>query len=177
MYFSAYLYLETKKRLMCESSFTAVAKKCIGDVSSLLVNSLIAFCIWGVLSLFAILFAQISLALFGPLSKTGSIWDTKSTYVVILCLLQVPQVFRKSMHEIKIATYLLFTSLICMLVIMQIKIYNEGTYTSRNQDGITIHKSVTLESYVDSLNISVASFGFVLTLFPVYTSMKKAKRN
>jgi len=33
-----------------------------------------------------------------------------------------------------------------------------------------------LENYVDALNISVASFGFVLTLFPVYSSMKKAKR-
>jgi amino acid permease len=57
MVYSSFLYLETKKMLRCESSFTAVAQKCIGDVSSLLVNSLIAFCIWGVLTLFAILFA------------------------------------------------------------------------------------------------------------------------
>ena len=89
----------------------------------------------------------------------------------------MPQVFRKSMHEIKIATYLLFTSLVCMMVIMQAKIYTEGTYKSRTQKTITSDKPVTLENYVDALNISVASFGFVLTLFPVYSSMKKAKRS
>lgn len=35
---------------------------------------------------------------------------------------------------------------------------------------------MTTEDYVDSFNIIVSSFGFVLTLFPVYGSMKKSLR-
>lgn len=36
---------------------------------------------------------------------------------------------------------------------------------------------VTVENYVDTLNICVATNGFVLTLFPVYTSMRKSLRS
>jgi amino acid permease len=35
---------------------------------------------------------------------------------------------------------------------------------------------MSFERYLDSFNICVTSFGFVLTLFPVYSSMRKDKR-
>ena len=88
----------------------------------------------------------------------------------------MPQIFLKSMHENKTATYLLFLGLVCMLAIMQAKIFQEGTFQSRSSPVAITTKTVSLESYIDALNISIASFGFVLTLFPVYNSMKRAKR-
>jgi hypothetical protein len=51
--------------------------------------------------------------------------------VVLLSLVQLTQVARKSMAELKIGTYMLFTGIICLLLVMQLKIENEGTYNSR----------------------------------------------
>lgn len=63
MLYSASLYLTSKKRLKCQSAFTVVAQQCIGDLSSLLINGIIVFCIFGVLILYFILFARITLSL------------------------------------------------------------------------------------------------------------------
>jgi amino acid permease len=59
MLFSCRLYLETRRRLKCKSSFTDVASKCLGHISSLVINFLLAFCIFGVLSLLALLLFKI----------------------------------------------------------------------------------------------------------------------
>ena len=37
-------------------------------------------------------------------------------------------------------------------------------------------RTITLESIVDSVNISVASQGFVIALFPIYASMSHTAR-
>lgn len=65
MVFSASLYLDAKQRLKCPSTFTAVAQECIGNISSFLVNFIIAFCIFGVITLYSILFSRMSMTLFG----------------------------------------------------------------------------------------------------------------
>jgi len=65
MVFSVNLYLQARNRLQCQPTFTAVAQMCIGDVSSLLINGIIVFCIFGVLTLYVILFSTIGLSLFG----------------------------------------------------------------------------------------------------------------
>lgn len=96
--------------------------------------------------------------------------------MVLLSLVQLTQVARKSMAELKIGTYMLFTGIICLLLVMQLKIQNEGTYYSRTTEPVVIEKEMSFERYLDSFNICVTSFGFVLTLFPVYSSMRKDKR-
>jgi len=60
---------------------------------------------------------------------------------------------------------------------MQIKMYREGTFTTRHGDQAITKKDLVFENYVDSFNIAVASFGFVLTLFPVYSSMRKDSKH
>ena len=64
MLFSCKLYLETRQRLRCKSSFADIASQCVGDISSLGINFLLAFCIFGILNLYMILFSSIALALF-----------------------------------------------------------------------------------------------------------------
>jgi amino acid permease len=87
-------------------------------------------------------------------------------------------VARQSMAELKIGTYMLFTGIISLLIVMQLKIYNEGSYSSRTAaESQTVSEERTFESYLDSFNICITSYGFVLTLFPVYSSMRKDNRH
>lgn len=128
MLYSAYLYFEARKLLRCEASFTAVAQVCIGNISSLLVNGIIAFCIFGVVTLYSILFATIALILFTNENNPDSLFNKKSTYVILLSMAQLPHVTRKSMHELKIGTYMLFFGILCLLCLLQFKIIQNGSY-------------------------------------------------
>ena len=87
MIISATIYLEARARLRCQPSFTAVAQECIGDLSSLLINGIIVFCIFGVLTLYAILFSTIAIALFADPSKPDSLLNNKVFYCIVLGLL------------------------------------------------------------------------------------------
>jgi amino acid permease len=139
-------------------------------------NGIIVFCLTGVLTLYAILFSTISAALFADPAKPDSILASKIFYCVILGLIQLPHVFRKSIAEMKLSTYLLFTGIISLLILMQVKLRLQGSYSQRAGPEHVSAKNITFESYVDTVNICVTSFGFVLTLFPVYSSMRKDVR-
>ena len=87
------------------------------------------FCIFGVLTLYFILFARISKTMIAKESE--SLWGKKTTYVILLSLAQLTQVARKSMAELKLGTYTLFIGIISLLLVMLLKIHNEGTYSER----------------------------------------------
>lgn len=132
MFFSASLYLATRNKLKCNPTFTDVAQACIGDISSILVNSLIAFCIWGVLTLYIILFSQICLALFAVNSQPDSFWAQKQTYVISLCVAQLPIVFLKAVHQAKFLSYFMCFGVLSLLTLLITKNATEGTYADRN---------------------------------------------
>jgi hypothetical protein len=88
----------------------------------LLINGIIVFCIFGVVTLYAILFTTIGMALFGKVSEPGSWLNSKIFYCVVLGTLQIPQVFRKNMSEMHISSYMLFTGIISLLVLMVVKL-------------------------------------------------------
>jgi len=141
----------------------------------LLINGIIVFCIFGVVTLYAILFTTIGMALFGKVSEPGSWLNSKIFYCVVLGTLQVPHVFRKNMSEMRISSYMLFTGIISLLVLMVVKLQLQGPYVERFGPEHT-ERYISVETKIDTLNICVTSFGFVLTLFPVYSSMRKDQR-
>ena len=91
-------------------------------------NGIIAFCIFGVVTLYSILFATISMTLFSSVDNPDSIWNSKMTYVILLTLAQLPHVNRKNMHEMKLGSYLLFTGIISLLLILQVKLYKKCSH-------------------------------------------------
>jgi hypothetical protein len=124
MMFSSYLYLNARRRLRCDCSFTAVAEKCIGEISSFLVNFLICFCIFWVIVKLAIISTTIAMTLFAT-TATGiwSMWNYKITYVIIIMLTQLPYLASTSLTELKCTTYLFFTTIVSMLIILSTKTY------------------------------------------------------
>ena len=101
-----------------------MAENCIGELSSLIVNGLICFCIFWVIVKLGIIASSVALLLF---STTGaSIWSWKITYVILISLAQLPYLSSTSMLELKCTTYLFFTTIISLLSILSTKIYFNG---------------------------------------------------
>ncbi len=82
---------------------------------------------------------------------------------------------------------MLFLGVICLIVLLSGLLFINGSYEYRLANGLIDASTVvepkeapkemgSLESLVDSLNIAVASQGFVIALFPIYSSMARSAR-
>lgn len=75
--------------------------------------------------------------------------------------------------------------MICLILLLTTLLGVNGTYEYRLENGLIDTAAAAaaseepvsfLASFVDSLNIAVASQGFVIALFPIYSSMVREKR-
>lgn len=75
--------------------------------------------------------------------------------------------------------------MICLILLLTTLLGVNGTYEYRMENGLIDTAAAAasreepesfLASFVDSLNIAVASQGFVIALFPIYSSMVREKR-
>ena len=112
--------------------------------------------------------------------------DYKSFYVVTLACLIAPIVTRKKVAELKITTYILFFGVISLVTLLTVVLAQNGSYEYRVKNGLIDPSSYQVgenheeigvfEGVMDSVNIAVASQGFVIALFPIYSSMSVAAR-
>ena len=65
IFISCRLYLSARTMLSCRTDFGEIAEKCLGPVSGIILNSLLVFCIFGIMALYMTLFAQIFISLLG----------------------------------------------------------------------------------------------------------------
>jgi amino acid permease len=198
LYVSTSFYLAARRKLKCDSSFSAIAQLCLGDYSGVLINFLITFAIFGILSLYMILFSRIAISIFGGSSAQAlndvdasynqSILDSKYFYIVLLGLFQLPIVLRKRLQELKFTSYILFGGVIALLWLLAIKLKSEGSYYTRLDatgpspvlasvnDLNESESQLKFEKVIDSCNIAMASYGFILGLFPVRNDMQSSAK-
>ena len=88
---------------------------------------------------------------------------------------------RKKIQELRFSTYILFVGVVSLILILTVLLAINGNYEYRAEQGLvqptSTEKSPTsFENLVDSINISVASQGFVIALFPIYSSMGRSSK-
>ena len=190
IYISCVLYLETRNILQCNTEFSVLAEKCLGSISSVILNSLLVFAVFGIMALYMILFSEIAISLIGGSYAADHILKHKAFYVSALCLLISPIVVRKKISELKFSTYVLFCGVLFLTVLLTCLLIVNGSYSTRIEEGTGViepaaaaapgsahaAKQGSFEGIVDSLNIAVASQGFVIALFPIYSSMSRPAR-
>ena len=95
-------------------------------------------------------------------------------------MLILPITLKRRLQELKVTTYVLVFGVACLTILLTAKLYFEGSYQYRVDNGIiepiepigtTTHKRSLGERTLDSINIAVASQGFVIALFPIYGDM------
>ena len=149
---------------------------------------LLVFAVFGILALYMILFSEIAISLIGGAYPEDHVLCQKAFYVVALSLLISPIVARKKINELKVSTYILFLGVISLIVLLTVLLAVNGSYEYRLEQGLIDQNVVSgpkisektessaLEGVIDSVNIAVASQGFVIALFPIYSSMAKEAR-
>lgn len=172
------LYLKTRTILRCNTSFNEIASLCLGSISGIILNSLIVFAIFGILALYMILFSEIAISLFATEAGEDSFLQHKTFYVCVLSLLISPIIILKKIQELKISTYVLFFGVLCLIILLTVQLAQNGSYDYRVENGIIDPVVIeqkdsgrevgALETITDSVNIAVASQGFVICLFPIY---------
>ena len=197
IWISCVLYLQTRNILRCNTTFGTIANLCLGSASGIILNSLIVAAVFGILALYMILFSEIAISLVESSDGEGdNFLHHKTFFVVILSILMAPIIVRKRIQELKISTYVLFFGVLSLMVLLTAQLISKGSYASRQEAALAdasaaAQTDVTpvvmsavastgevsaLEGIVDSVNIAVASQGFVIALFPIYSSMAKAAR-
>lgn len=81
---------------------------------------------------------------------------------------------------------MLFLGVLALIILLTVLLCANGNYSTRLANGTVIEhvddsaKKVKMpgqiEGFLDSLNIAVASQGFVIALFPIYTAMARPSR-
>ena len=135
------LYLKTRSILQCGTSFTVIANMCLGQYSSVFINALIALAVFGILTLYMLLFARIAIQVFVSESGEGdqpSIYENKILYIIGLSVLMCPFIVRKRLQELKFTTYVLFLGVVCLTILLSVKLGIEGSYNYRVAQGITV---------------------------------------
>lgn len=90
-------------------------------------------------------------------------------------MIQTPIVVKKRLQELKFTTYVLFAGVI-LLISLLISVLIKDDKLAELGPGRVIPQDtekVGIEEVIDSLNIAVASYGFVINLFPIQTDMKR----
>ena len=171
IWFSCVLYLETRRILRCNTSFSEIAKLCLGSVSGIILNMLLVFAVFGILALYMILFSEIAISLVGDSFGEDSFMAKKTFYVSVLSVLIAPIISRKKINELKISTYVLFFGVLSLIVLLTVLLAVNGSYDYRLENDLLTEAQVKaaaklqesrgeasgFESVVDSLNIAVAS--------------------
>lgn len=186
IFVSCILYLRTRTILRCNTQFSIIANECLGSVSGVVLNTLLVFAVFGILALYMILFSKIAISLLTTSNTPeDSLLFSKAFYIIILSLMISPIVIRKKVQELSFSTYVLFAGVIFLIVLLTSLLIKDGSYNSRVASGEETPASTSVsettstsvfESIMDSLNIAVASQGFVINLFPIYSDMKKSER-
>jgi len=141
------------------------------------------------MALYMILFSEIAISLIGGSYAADHILRHKAFYVTSLCVLISPIIVRKKIQELKFSTYVLFFGVLSLIVLLTVLLGINGTYSYRLDEGTIVvpspaevtekdhsTKQGSFEGVIDSLNIAVASQGFVIALFPIYSSMSRPSR-
>ena len=186
IWLSCVLYLQTRTILRCNTTFSVIANLCLGPISGIILNMLLVFAVFGIMALYMILFSEIAISLVGTSQPADSFLCNKAFYVISLSILISPIIVRKRIQELKVSTYVLFLGVLCLIILLTALLVANGSYEYRHElsgaDTLTppVEETKTevgaIEGVVDSVNIAVASQGFVIALFPIYSSMSRPVR-
>lgn len=141
IWISCTLYLQSRTILRCTTSFSVLAEKCLGSVSSIILNMLLVFAVFGIMALYMILFSEIAISLIASGYDSGHFLSQKAFYVICLCALISPIIVRKKIQEMKISTYVLFFGVLSLVVMLTALLLINGNYAEKIEKGKVVPSS------------------------------------
>ena len=95
----------------------------------------------------------------------------KWPWVLGIVVFLSPIFMRRTLGEMRCQNRILFVGIIFMIVVMGVLAANG---VAPNTTTVVSDESLS-EQFIDSLNITQGSYGFLLNLYPIVNSMKRSK--
>jgi sodium-coupled neutral amino acid transporter 11 len=118
MMYCTHLYLKSKD-IFGFASVSELSYICFGRPSVFIINILVAFVIFGILTLYLILFADISISLV-TLVIDNPFTQRKMAYIISVCCFLTPVILRRKLSEIKLQSRILFVGIIMLLGVLTV---------------------------------------------------------
>lgn len=129
-----------------------------GRASVYIMNAMIAFVVLGIMILYMILFSRICISLFAD--SKSSILAQKWFWVLLLIILSLPVLIKRKITAMKWNSRLLFIGIMTLLATFFFKAVDNKNFPAKDFEW-------DLENVVNSINVTITTYGFILNLFPI----------
>lgn len=85
--------------------------------------------------------------------------------MIAVCL--TPLIFKKEMHELKIASYLLFLSIILFVIVFTVQLIEAGTDQNHDESFGQYYKFKLDRQFFTAVAVFMTAYSFQFNLFPV----------
>lgn len=173
MLLSTYLYMKAREVYKIDSH-SDLCFMCFGRKSVYIANMVLAFVIFIVMILFLVMFAQVALTVFAshlPVAEQGWfewVLSQKATWVLFVVLPNMRILLAKNFADLTFQSKIMFIGIVSLLGVFIIK-----QFQPHPDHGPIIHNAPwNTENALNALNITMAVYSFMQSLFPIASQMK-----
>jgi amino acid permease len=171
---SCKLYLQTRSMIPGKlESYYELGFMLYGRLSIYYISAVIAIQAFGLMMVYFIVFADISRSIVVQVFKlsASSVFSSRACYCAILGVGLFPQIIKKELKELKIASIILFVGISTFLAVLADELITEGE--SANHDkSFEAYWSLGYDvSAVKGASFILVAFGLQCSLFPLFNSL------
>ena len=172
IFLATYLYWLARKHMQYDH-LSEMLYMTMGRGSIFALNGLLAFIIYGVIVIYLTLGARICRSVITEAGVESELLQEKWIWVLAMAAILFPLFMRRSLGEMTFQTKILFTGVVALILAMAQKaLFSDGQLTAP----IVREERSAVENWLDSANICMMSFGFMLNLYPIINSIKRSKQ-
>ncbi|CDW73860.1 UNKNOWN [Stylonychia lemnae] len=176
--FSVHLLLKSREYSGFES-YGEIAYICLGRPSVFITNFIITSATSLIVVMYGMLFSNICASFAYNIYNShqisiqdntlAMIFTSKLLYIILLFLILLPFVIKKSIKDLNIAGKILFFGLTSLIVLLFAKINFKSQLSSPNDKVVEPYKYGTL---ADSSFIVMTAYGFMMSFFSIFTQLQ-----
>lgn len=87
-------------------------------------------------------------------------YSHRGFYVFLVALVLSPFIFKREIHELKIASYFLLFSIILFIVVFSIELGTRGTHANKDTDYSQYYKFSFNRQFFTAISVFVTAYGF-----------------
>ena len=148
----------------------------LGRKSIFMVSAMISILSFGLMMIYFIIFADISVSLISQLFYNGlknGIVTERAFYAVILGIMMFPLIIKKELKELKIASVILFLGIASFLMILTFQLIFEGNFDNNDETYESYYILDRDLNFIKGLSIILVAFSFQQNLFPMFNSLSE----
>jgi amino acid permease len=135
----------------------------LGRKSIFMVSIMISVLSFGLMMIYFIIFADISLSLVSQIFYNGAkhgVLTSRAFYAIILGLLMFPLIIKKELKELKIASVILFVGIASFLLILTAQLVFEGNFENEDESYESYYILDKDLNFIKGFSIILVAFSF-----------------